>query len=108
VAGPEWTPTQLRWATVPDGRYGRGEGGEYQRIEARNRVMLQKQQAAGGLIQPHHPPINILGGYRFPGAPEIGLSATSRPTGATITTTSAVATPINDDLEIPTFLRRVP
>jgi hypothetical protein len=40
VAGPPLTPDQLRAATVPDGPDCQWKGGEYERIEAKNRAAL--------------------------------------------------------------------
>jgi hypothetical protein len=77
VAGPELTPTQLHCATVPDGPDCRWEGGSWQHIEARNKAMLRahfREKAAECLIQPHHPPVNVLGGYKFPDAPVVDLT----------------------------------
>ena len=104
VAGPELTPNQLHCATVPDGPNCRWEGGEYERIEKRNKAMLRahfSDKAAECLIQPHHPPVNVVGGYKFPGAPVVDLTAPVK---------SAPMSPaqcgIPDDLSIPQFLRR--
>jgi hypothetical protein len=69
IAGPEPSPSQFHCATVPD-------GGAYKRIEAENRAMLKAhfaKLAKECLIQPHHPPVNIVGGYRFADAPAIGF-----------------------------------
>jgi hypothetical protein len=103
IAGSQSSADQLRGATVPDGPNGRWDGGECQRIEARNKTRLRKhfvEQAARCLIQPHHPPVNFVGGYLFPGAPAIGLS----PTKTFASKPHAVV--IDDDLDIPSFLRR--
>jgi hypothetical protein len=62
---------------IPDGPNCTWEGGEYRRLEAKNRAALRehfRELAKQCLIQPHHPPVNVLGGYRFPGAPTIDLS----------------------------------
>jgi hypothetical protein len=40
IAGPELTPNQLHCATVPDGADCQWKGGEYERIEKRNRAAL--------------------------------------------------------------------
>jgi hypothetical protein len=57
----------------------------------------------GALIQKHHAPVNIVGGYRFPDAPQIELtngtdlhSDWSRPLALTD----------GDQLDIPDFLAR--
>jgi hypothetical protein len=47
----------------------------------------------------HTPPLNIIGGYRFPGAPEVDLSAAIAPQ-------IAAGQPVVDPWEIPDFLRR--
>jgi hypothetical protein len=103
IAGPELTADQLRGATLPDGPNGGWEGGEYRRIELRNKTRRREhfaEQAANCLIQPHHPPVNILGGYRFPGAPAIDL----RPT--TFVAAKPHTIVAGDGLDIPNFLRR--
>jgi hypothetical protein len=46
VAGPPLTPSQLHCATVPDGPDGRWEGGEFYRIEAKNRAALKAAEQA--------------------------------------------------------------
>ena len=51
VAGPELSPSQLHCSTVPDGPGGRWAGGEFRRIEAKNKAALE---AAG---------IEVDGGY---------------------------------------------
>jgi hypothetical protein len=74
VAGPELTPAQLNCATISDGAAGGWECGERERLEARNTAKLREHfRKRVTLIGPSDPPVNILGGYRFPGAPEIGL-----------------------------------
>jgi hypothetical protein len=103
VAAPELTADQLRGATVPDGPNGRWESGGYQRVETRNKMRLRKhfaEQAADCLIQPHHPPVNALGGYRFPEAPAIDV----RPTKFVAIKPRTTVT--RDGLDIPDFLRR--
>jgi hypothetical protein len=55
----------------------------------------------GPLIGPNDPPVNIVGGYKFPGAPKIDLN----PTVAVLNPTPA---PGVDNEIIPEFLRRVP
>jgi hypothetical protein len=106
VAGPELTTSQFDCATVPDGPDCRWEGGSWQRIEAHNKAMLREQfrkKAAECLIQPHHPPVNILGGYKFPDAPAVDLTPIDP---ACIPTATLYPDPGRDPLEIPDFLRR--
>jgi hypothetical protein len=114
VAGPPLTPSQLHCATVPDGPdlgldgLPTWEGGSFQRIEARNKAMLRahfREKAAECLIQPHHPPVNVLGGYKFPDAPAVDLTPIEQETPIP-TTNPLYPEPGVDPLEIPRFLRR--
>jgi hypothetical protein len=116
IAGPPLTPEQFRAVTIPDGPNGRWEGGEFERTEARNRALLKAhfaRLAKDCLIQPHHPPVNILGGHRFPDAPAIDMSATTPresgffgsldpPPGGL----QVLARDMHADLSIPDFLLR--
>jgi hypothetical protein len=71
-------------------------------VKAKNRAVLKAQFAKLAnkcLIQPHHPPVNIVGGYRFPDAPAIDLSPASLKSVAPVEITG-------DGLDIPGFLRR--
>jgi hypothetical protein len=83
---------------------GQWKGGEFERIEAKNRAMLRARfakQANECLIQPYHPSVNIVGGYRFPAAPAVDLSP--------VKPTSFKSAPLEitgDGLDIPEFLRR--
>ncbi len=99
VARPELTTSQFHCATVPDGPDCEWKGGEYERIDARNRALLRdhfRKQAAKCLL--HNAPVNILGGYRFPDAPAIELKSPAP--------NVAHAHHLPDDLSIPDFLRR--
>jgi hypothetical protein len=101
------TPSQLYCATVPDGPHCRWGGGSWQRIEAQNKAALRehfRKQAAECLIQPHHPPVNVRGGYEFPNAPKIDLDQKAARTPAR----ESNRTTFSDDLAIPEFLRRAP
>jgi hypothetical protein len=55
------------------------------------------------LIGPADAPVNIVGGHRFPGAPQIDLTAETVP--AQPDTASALIATIPADLSIPGFLR---
>jgi hypothetical protein len=46
IAGPPLTPDQLRAATVPDGPARLWKGGEFERIEAKNRAALKTAEEA--------------------------------------------------------------
>jgi hypothetical protein len=65
-----------------------------------------RKQAAECLIQPHHPPVNVLGGYRFAGAPSIDLSPIATAPAPAATAVVGDGLDIPDDLSIPDFLRR--
>jgi hypothetical protein len=104
VAGPELIASRFHCATIADGPNCEWKGGEYQRIEARNRALLRehfRRLGAKAQIQRHHAPANALGGYRFPDAPEIDLSPIA--TAAPAPTARAV---VGDGLDIPGFLLR--
>ena len=87
VAGPELPPSQLHCAAVADGVDGvpTWRGGDYERLEAKHRAALKAhfakahfaERAKECLIQPHHLPVNILGGYNFPDVPSISPSLES-------------------------------
>ncbi len=105
LAGPEPTTSQFHCATVSDGPDC--QGGEYERIETRNKSALRKHFAQHDcLIQPHHPPVNILGGYRFPDAPDIDAAATGTMTIDQQTRLADLLKQNPADLTIPAFLRR--
>jgi hypothetical protein len=63
-AGPDLSPSVLHCATI--------NSEEVLRQSAINNLKFWN---AGARIQPHHPPVNILGGYKFPAAPDIDLGA---------------------------------
>jgi hypothetical protein len=74
VAGPALSPAAFRLAALPL------EPSFAARIERANAGFadwLRKSKYAAARraqIKRHHPPVNVLGGYRFPGAPVIDLS----------------------------------
>jgi hypothetical protein len=74
IAGPKLSATSLRFASLPlDPEF-------VTRLERAHRSYFenlrksQRRAARRALIKKHHPPVNILGGYRFPGAPAVDLS----------------------------------
>lgn len=106
VAGPELSRSALHCATVPDGKDRQWNGGEYERIEAKNRAALRAhfaKLAKHCLIPPHHPPVNVLGGYRFPGAPVVDLAPITR---SFLPRANDNAVSHDGSLDIPAFLRR--
>jgi hypothetical protein len=60
------------------------------------------------LIGPNDPPVNILGGYRFPNPPAVSLSPLTEPVPVVASDWKPCAptSPIADDLSILPFLRR--
>lgn len=56
------------------------------------------------LIKRHHPPVNVVGGYRFPSAPVVNLSPIE-PAPVTVEAARLIAT-IGADLAISDFLKR--
>ena len=65
IAGPRLTSSQLHCALV-GAKEAVAENHQKSRPDWRKRN-------AKALIQPHHPPVNIVGGYKFPGAPDVEL-----------------------------------
>jgi hypothetical protein len=100
IAGPTLTESAFRAATVP-------LDPELVARHARDRkaaITERNQRSPAPLIGPHDPPANIVGGFRFPGAPEIDLSPAAAISGWLTLPISAI--PIPADLSIPEFLRR--
>jgi hypothetical protein len=65
-------------------------------------------RAAPAQIKRRHPPVNILGGYRFPGAPALDMSPIDPPPEWAVQsrwTPTGTGDPVSD---IPDFLRRGP
>jgi hypothetical protein len=97
VAGPELSASAFHCAAV------RGE----ETVKAINRANAGHWRDANAeleeetLIKRHHPPVNILSGYKFPGAPVIDLTPIVPPS------TPAPSVLTGDPLDIPDFLRRV-
>src|SRR6516165_139143 len=95
IAGPELGANTLRCAVVG--------AVEPARRNARH------CRGPGTLIGPSDPPINLLGGYKFPNAPEVEL--TSPPATSTSAARAGVADSshtIPADLSVPNFLKVAP
>jgi hypothetical protein len=95
VAGPEISPSALHCAAI----------GAKEAVETINRTNARHWREANAKafsIKRHDPPVNIAGGYKFPGAPVIDLAPiprSSRPVNDTVS---------NDhSLDIPEFLCRM-
>jgi hypothetical protein len=104
VAGPELTPEQLRLAI----------GTDYDRQVLRENFRANaKHWNAAALIGPNDAPVNVVGGYKFPGAPNIDLYPAespirNRPTDLNPAAPNKYIDQIPADLSIPPSLRRVP
>jgi len=73
VAGPTLSPTSFRLAALPpdpafDARIARANAGFGDWLRRSKHAAARRAQ-----IKRHHPPVNVLGGYRFAGAPDIDL-----------------------------------
>jgi hypothetical protein len=77
-------------------------------------ILKPSTRQDGCLIKRNDPPVNILGGYRFPDVPGIDLSpielvsAPTMPVSATDDAAAGLIATIPDDLSIPPFLDRRP
>jgi hypothetical protein len=98
VAGPELTASQLHCAVI----------GATEAVEAINRTNARHWREynaaaeASCSIKRPDPPVNVVGGYKFPGAPVIDLAPITRSSPP-----PANDTAVHDDsLDIPEFLRR--
>jgi hypothetical protein len=92
AAGP---PVDMRLATI----------GADDAVKPAHRVNHLHYVEAGksALIQKHHAPVNIVGGYRFPNAPQIELTTG---TGLHSDWSPPLAPTNGDQLDIPDFLPR--
>ena len=91
IAGPELGADSFRYAAV-------GADVEPARRNARH----WREAGAGVLIGRTDPPINLLGGYKFPNAPVVELTAPPAAARAAVPDSSHT---IPDDLSIPNFLK---
>jgi len=100
VAGPELSVSAFHCAEV---------GGE-EAVEAINRSNFKHWRAADAksdektTIKRHHPPVNVLGGYKHSGAPVVD-PAPSKPATSEVRQAKTLFT--DDQLDTPNFLRRV-
>jgi hypothetical protein len=106
IAGPALTPSQFHCATVPDGQDCQWKGGDFERIEAKNRAALEAAEKAeieanGYFSEPEWQE------YVSPDACELyhGRSYVTRFRDANFVTVTKLP-PIPDDLSIPDFLLR--
>jgi hypothetical protein len=111
VAGPPLSPTAFRLATLPL------DPETAARVKRANDPARIRRETAWGrakqpeqIFGPDTPPLNVVGGYRFPDAPRI---AEFLPRQVDRTATAETVNPdyslcSSDPLEIPEFLRRQP
>jgi hypothetical protein len=79
VAGPELGPTSFRFATLPL------DDATADRVSRVNRAYWKEARRAveeRAVIKRHHPPVNILGRYKFPDAPVVDLRQPASPAAA--------------------------
>jgi hypothetical protein len=108
VAGPELSPTALRLAALPlhpelATRLARLHAPLLAKAKARRKAARMRV----ALIKKRTLPVNILGGYRFPGAPQIDLNPIDAPAWAAPSRWKPIGTGI-DVPPIPNFLLRKP
>jgi hypothetical protein len=97
VAGPPLSENAFRYATLlldPElvARHAR---------ERAAAIADRDRRLPPPLIGPHDPPVNLVGGYKFPAVPEIDPGPPAYPTSRI-----GSAHEIPADLSIPDFLRR--
>jgi hypothetical protein len=93
IAGPKLSRSQLHCGLV-------GAKEAVAEANRKNRAYW-REHSAKALIQRHHPPVNVLGGYKFPNAPDVKLREEKKPR------LSLTAFPTPDaNLDIPDFLKR--
>jgi hypothetical protein len=88
---------------------GFATGAAYDREVLRNNFRANaKFWNAAALIGPRDPPNNILGGYKFARAPNVGLDSAESPIPNRPSDSNPYIAQISDDLSIPAFLQRRP
>jgi hypothetical protein len=100
IAGPELSPTALRLASLPldpelTARLDRDRARKRASVDGRDPMV-----SAAGV------PVNVLGGYKFPGAPVVDLSPTDPPSDWAVPSLWKPTGAGTDMPPIPKFLRR--
>jgi hypothetical protein len=99
IAGPDLSPTSFHAATLPLEISPAAANAAFTKYWTRT--------ARRCLFKRNTPPVNVVGGYRFPNAPEIDLSLpTPESPIAKMPSTAEADLTIPDDLSIPAFLLR--
>jgi hypothetical protein len=99
VAGPELSPTRFRFATLP---LDEATADRVSRVNHGYWKGACRAAEERAVIKRHQPPVNILGGYKFPDAPAVDLCPLASPAA------SAPKPIVGDGLDIPEFLLRRP
>jgi hypothetical protein len=107
VAGPELSPTALRLASLPldPELAARLERAHRDYVEAR--ATARRAAARAALLKRRSPPVNILGGYQFPGALAVDLSPIKPPAEWAVASRWEPTGDGADVPPIPEFLLRV-
>jgi hypothetical protein len=107
---PEKNSTKSTSKTGIKSDRGFAIGADYDREVLRENLRTNAKfwAAAAVLIGPTDPPVNILGGFKFPNAPAVDLGPLAEPVPivASQWKPCVPSSPITDDLSIPVFLRR--
>ena len=103
VAGPIPAGINLRVPLDPElaARLARAHTGHFENLKK-----AKRRAARVALIKRKQPPVNVLGGYKFPGAPEINLSPTEAPGWAVSSRWIRSGAGAAGAPDIPEFLRR--
>jgi hypothetical protein len=106
TSNPEKSLTKSTPKTTIKSDLGFAIGGDYDReiLRANFRINAKFWNDAT-LIGPNDPPVNILGDYKFPAAPDIDLVLAEPPLNRSSDSNPYLAQ-IPDDLQTPAFLRR--
>jgi hypothetical protein len=97
ITGPDLSPTAFRFATLPFDLLPSTSKAYAELLDDRRKAKRRAQRHA--LLKYQHPPVNVLGGYVFPGAPTVDLSPTGEPLPPVVESVG---------LDVPEFLRRAP
>jgi hypothetical protein len=106
VAGPRLSAFALHAAGLPlDHRYA--EHLRRENVEPFRQHLAELGKKA--IFQRGMPPLNVIGGYRFPNGPAVDLSPPPRDDQIKRSDWKpcSPASPITDDITIPAFLRRI-
>jgi len=102
IAGPPLSPDSFRAAVLMDDPLR----ASFDRTERQNRDIIRRATAnPDAIFQRDTPPLNLCGGYKFPGAPKLGPKQLNR-AAYDDGRVDALLADIDDETGIPAFLRR--